>query len=93
MFYKKNNSDVVVGLLSDNKNTVTIKNVKTGHKGIMDKEAFEASYTKYDAAGATPKDEAPKDEAPKDETPKDEAVGKEEEQKDAQIKPNNTNKK
>jgi hypothetical protein len=88
MFYKKNNSDVVVGLLSENKNTVTIKNVKTGHKGIMDKEAFEASYTKYDAAGA-----APKDETPKDETPKDEAVGKEEEQKDAQIKPNNTNKK
>jgi hypothetical protein len=83
MFYKKNNSDVIVGLLSDNKNTVTIKNVKTGHKGIMDKEAFEASYTKYDAAGA----------APKDETPKDEVAGKEEEQKDAQAKANNTNKK
>ena len=78
MFYKKNNSDVVVGLLSDNKNTVTIKNVKTGHKGIMDKEAFEASYTKYDAAGAAPKDET---------------AGKEEEQKDAQAKANNTNKR
>lgn len=88
MFYKKNNSDVVVGFLSENKNTVTIKNVATGHKGIMDRETFEASYTKYDAVVA-----GKKDETPKDETPKDAAAGKEEEQKDTQNKPNNTTKR